>query len=351
MASKRTKKLIAAILASLSGVSAMTVASFVVAYDAVFPRYERPDYTLKPGQYCFERLGGSIERRLFSFPSKEEMLQGYYYPARDQKGLILVAHGFHAGADDYLPMIEYFVRHRYAVVTYDVTGTYDSEGETTVGMCQSLVDIDYAIRYLKSDSAFADMPLYLVGHSWGGYAVSSVLALQKDIKACACIAPMNSGYTMMLEKGEQFAGKLARMPKPLFDAYQKIVFGEYIHPNGFSGVNAVDIPVVIAQGIDDRIITFNGQSVMAHRHEITNPNVVYYIGKGVHGDHNNIWHSPDAALYQMEVESELKLLAIEKGGELTDDEKRAFYETVDHRRYSAVNEDLMSLILDTFDKA
>ncbi len=345
----RKKKVVAAILASLTGFSAMMVASAVIAYDAVFPRYERPDYSLYPGEYCYERVKERLPRSEFYYKTKKSELKGYYYTAKEGKGLVVVVHGFHAGADDYLPMVEYFVNSGYNVFSYDCKGTYESKGDSTVGMCQSLVDLDGTITYLKKTQPYSEQPLFLVGHSWGGYAVASVLALQKDIRGCACIAPMNNGYTIMLEKGEQYAGKIALIPKPVFSVYQRILFGDYVEYSGVKGVNSVDIPVLIAQGVDDKVITYNGQSIMAHRNEITNPNVIYYEGLGLQGDHNNIWHSIEAAAYQSQVESGLKKLQMEKGEKLTKEEKAAYYSTIDHHLYSAVNQELFAQIVNMFD--
>ena len=349
---QETKKKVAnAIMSSISGLGSVAVASALTAFDAAFPRYERPNYDLVPGNYCYDRVRDALPREEFTFPSGENMLKGYYYPCERAKGLILVAHGFHAGADDYLPMIQYFVKHGYAAVAFDYTGTYDSEGESLVGMCQSLLDVDAAINYINKTRPYCNMPLFLVGHSWGGYAVASVLELQPRVKGAACIAPMYNGYTIMWEKGEQYAGKAAAFPKPLFSQYLKAVFGKYIECDSVKGITSTDAPVVVAQGIDDTIITYNGQSIMAHKDEITNPNAVFIDGKGLHGDHCNIWHSFESIHYQLEVASDLKLLRMQRGRDLTDREKADYYKTVDHALYSAPNEKLLGFILETFDKA
>ena len=347
----KTKKVIAAVLASMTGVSAMMVASAVVAYDSVFVRYERPDYALRPGEYCYDRVKHRLKREEFYYQTKTSQLKGYYYPTGTAKGLVVVAHGFHAGADDYLPMIEFFVNNGYNVFSYDCTGTYDSKGDSIIGMCQSLVDLDGTLEYIKATPPYSEQPLFLIGHSWGGYAVSSVLALQKDIRACACIAPMNTGYTMMQEKGEQYVGKVSNVAKPVFSVYQKILFKDYVNYNGAKGISSVDIPVVVAQGIDDTTITYDKLSVTAYKKDITNPNVIYYEGYGLQGDHNNIWHSIDSAVYQSRVASGLKKLEMEKGEKLTDDEKKEYYASVDHGLYSQINRELFDLILQTFDNA
>ncbi len=349
MGISRKKKIAAAVIASLVGIGATTVTSVIVAYDAIFGRYERPDYALYPGQYCIERIP-DLERSEMWIKSGKNKLKTYFYDVKNKKGIIVFAHGIHAGADEYLPIIKYMTENGYAVIAYNSTGTYESEGENTVGMCQTLVDIDNVIAYLNSSKEYSSYPLFTMGHSWGGYAASSVLALKDCVNACALIAPMRNGSTLMLEKGEQYVGKLARIATPIFHEYQKFLFGDYIKYDAIAGINNRDIPVLVAHGVDDKIITFDGQSVNARKDEITNPNVTYYIGTGVHGTHDNIWHSEAAANYQAKVKSELNLLEMQKGEKLTDEEKIEYYKTVDHALYSEVNEELMRMIVDMFDK-
>lgn len=344
------KKVVLAIAASLAGVSATEVAAAVCAYDAIFPRYERPDYTVTAGMYDYARYGDTLPRREVWFASSAGRLCGYYYPVDDPHGLVVVVHGFHAGADEYLPIVEAMVKAGYAVFSYDSTGTYSSEGDSTVGMCQSLIDLDNALKFLKKDPIGKGQSLFLIGHSWGGYAAASVLALHPDVRACALLAPMNSGPDMMVEKGEQYVGKLAYMSKPVFDIYQRMLFGKYVGYDGVKGINATTAQVLIAQGIDDTVITMNGQSVTAHRDELTNPNVTYYWGRGSQGTHTGIWHSDAAEEYVRKLESDVRRFEIEKGRKMTAEERAAFTATVDHRLYSEVNGELITKILETFRK-
>lgn len=344
----RKRKILISSIALLTGVSATVVGSSLIAYNSLFSRYERPDYALKAGNYCYERVRGRLYREEFYFPSDKELLKGYYYPSGNSKGLVVVAHGFHAGADDFIPIIEYLVKNKFSVFTYDLTGTYDSKGDGTVGWCQSLVDIDYALRYVSSNAPYNLQPCFLLGHSWGGYAVTSVLAIHKNVKACAGIAPMNNGSTIMVEKGCQYVGNFAKLPKPVIDIYQKKLFGDYVRYNGVKGINSTSIPVLIAQGVEDKVITYDKQSVIAHRSEITNPNVVYYETEGLQGGHESILNSVNALIYQSEVNGKLLKLKSDLGRKLTYEEQVEFYKTVNHDLYSEVNYELMDKIIETF---
>ena len=351
---RRTKgsirKIAMIIAVSLAGVSTAAIISGIIAYDAFFLRYERPDYATYPGMYCYERFEGTLKRETLSVRSGEVDLAAYYYPVESQKGLVVVVHGMHSGADDYLPIIEAMVKGGYAVFAYDATGNYSSGGESGIGMCQQLRDLDAVLDFLASSEKYADMPKLLIGHSWGGYAAASVLSLHKEVKAAVCIAPMCNGSTVMVEKSVEYVDKVAYTVKPLFDTYQKYLFGDYTQYNAVDGINSTDIPVLVAQGVDDTVITPDKLSITAHLDKITNENVRVYYGTGLQGTHSGIWHSIEAEEYVRKIEKELLSLEEKKGEKLTSDELAAFYENVDHRLYSEVNGELVDLIFKTFEE-
>ncbi len=349
--SQKNVKRIIALLATLTGLSGATIFAAKEFYDSFFVRYEKKELYNIYGEFDYSRVESTLDRKLVNFYSSKIKLQGYFYPAQDSKGIVVVSHGMHAGADDYLPIISYLVDNNFSVFTYDCKGTYNSGGDSTVGMVTPLVDLDNALKFIKSDCYMSTQPLFLLGHSWGGYAATSVLSLHKDIKACAAIAPFNSGYTLISEKGEQYVGPLAvGLPRVFLDAYQKLLFRSYTKYNAVKGINSSDIPVLIAHGDNDKVIHFDKQSVISHKNEITNKNVIYYVGKDEHSGHNTIMHSKEAVKYQQEVAKRLEELKDKKGKNLTENDLIDFCSTVNHSLYSEVNEELMSLIIDMFNK-
>ncbi len=327
------------------------VVAAIVVHNSFFVRYERPDYDRYPGMYCYDRFDGSLPRELLTVETESADLAAYYYPVEEPKGLVVMVHGYHAGADDLLPLAEALVKEDYAVFSYDSTGTYSSGGKSGVGMCQSLKDLDAVLNWLSCNAPYDELPKLLLGHSLGGYAVTSVLALHPEVKACVAVAPVCDATTLMVEKSVEETSVLAYSVKPVFDAYQKYRFGSYTQYNAVVGINASEIPVLIAQGMEDSVITHDGQSVTAYLQKITNPNVSVYYGTGLQGTHTGIWHSAAAEEYVHTVAAQLQQLESEQGRALTAEELTAFYETVDHRLYSEVNPELMQLILETFEKA
>jgi len=346
----KKKKLITALLSATTGIGIATVTAVLITFEKLYGRYDRPNYDAYPGAYNIKYYP-KLKRELLKVKSLDNNLQAYYYEAKRSKGLVVLSHGYHAGADDYLPMIDYLVNHRYSVFTFDVTGTYDSSGDGVVGMCQSLVDLDNVFKFLENENRFKNMKYFTLGHSWGGYAASSILCLKDNIKASALIAPMYSGATIMAEKAEYFAGNITKLPMSAIIAFQKVLFGDYTKYNGVLGINKNNIPVLIAQGLNDEIIPIEASSILTHKKDITNPNVKYILSKGLLGSHDGIWHSKRSNIYIAKINTQLKQAEEIKGSKLTDKEKAMIVSQVDQYKYSEVNKILMKKIIKLFNKA
>lgn len=352
MASK--KGLTLALAALFPTLSTATVVSAIAAYRAIFPRYERPDYALVPGEYLYSRIADRLPRRELTFKPHNHALKGYFYPTDKGCGTVILRHGIHAGADDYLPLTEGLVRRGYNVFTYDATGTYESEGESTVGMCQAIIDLEATVKYLRRQDEIKSAPLYLLGHSWGAYAVASSLCSIDGISGVAAISGMNNGVNMISDKAREYvkAEKLMSLPDAVFHMYQKLLFGKYVDMCAVDGINRADVPTLIAHGVDDTVVRFNTQSIISGANSITAQGVDYYLGKGLNGGHDTVWHSPDAVAYQMEIKSELSLIRMKLGSAASDgqlaERKADLCSKIDHRKYSAPNEALLDRIDKTF---
>lgn len=336
----------------------LTVAALIVAkkvYDSFFRRYERPDYKITPGLFNYNFYASILPREMITFPSKNATLQGYFYQCNKSDKLIVLSHGFHAGADDFLPMISYLVKNGFNVFAYDVRGTFSSSGSSTVGFCRWLVDIDYALKFVQGNRRFKHYSIYLLGHSCGGYAVASVLNIRKGIKACASISAPNSGFTLLIEKGSQYAGEFASqgVPKQFLDEVQKRQFGKYTEYTSAGGVNASKTPVFIAHGLEDEVIDFDLQSLVSHKKEFTNPNIKYYYGKHNQAGHTSILFSERSNDYQKEVNKKFKELEKEykKEKDILYEKKKEYNATIDHYLYSEINYSLFDEIIKFFNEA
>lgn len=212
---KSTKRKIIgrSIAAFLLVYSIISMITCILIYNGQFPRYDRHDMDVTAG-LRYEDVEDTYPRKLGSFKSGENLLQGYVYGKEDAKALVVVVHGLGGGADSYLPQITYFVDQGWQVFSYDATGSFDSEGKTTKGFPQALLDLNSALSYLQTQSDSKDKPILLFGHSWGGYATANILHDEQDIAAVVSVSGANSSKEMIMEQGEKIMGSFIKLQYP-----------------------------------------------------------------------------------------------------------------------------------------
>ena len=226
------------------------------------------------------------------FNSRENNLQGFIYGGANTDGLVVISQGLGGTADSYFPMIMYFVDKGWRVFSFNNTGVGGSEGNDTGGLYQSVIDLDAALVFVEKTSSMNDLPVMLVGHSWGGYAVCAVLNYTHPVNAVVSFAGYNNGREMFEENGKSSAGVLFNLLKPQFRKIEKQRFGDVAKLTAIDGINKTDIPVMIVQSSDDDVISAKTTSIYAHRREITNPHVeiIYKDGEDATG-HERVFGS------------------------------------------------------------
>ena len=98
------------------------------------------------------------------------------------KALILVIHGIGAGHYYLIPLIQKFIDDDYMVIAYDQYASGCSEGKTFVTMTRGIIDIKYVLNFIKGNELLNKMPLYIFGHSWGGYVAGCSLLYSNSIE-------------------------------------------------------------------------------------------------------------------------------------------------------------------------
>ncbi len=325
-----------------------------IAYNKLFSRFERPDYAVTPGLRCYDRVSDRLMRERFTFPSDGVECAGYFYPAKPSKGLVAFAHGLHTGADDYLSIFEFIVKNGYSVIAFDGKGTYDSKGDSTVGLSEALVELDHLLDFVRETPGLQDMPLYVLGHSCGGFAASAVLLLHPEIRASVTMSAMKDANTMIVGKGFLYSSILGvpetKMTAAFLEETQKGLFGSYTELNGVRAVNESSCPILIAHGIKDMVVDYwSDLALIHHREEMRTENVFYYTGQGACGAHDTVWRSADAVQYQEDVKKEIERTKKSLGRSFTREDEAAIVSRVDHTRYSAVNEELFTQALMLYD--
>ncbi|MBE6589183.1 MAG: alpha/beta hydrolase [Ruminococcaceae bacterium] len=325
----------------------------LITHKIVKGRFYRVSYPKGPmAETLYPDYAEQYPRTPISFLSGKNLLHGYIYGAENTKGLLVFAHGIGAGHECYLRDLLWMVDHGWRVLAYDATGSCESEGEGTVGLVQSALDLDAALTYIESQKALSALPVCLMGHSWGGYAVSAGLYFSHNVTASASIAGYARPLEMMLEFSRKFMGKGVSLLAPFVWIEQKFIFGKYASLSAMDGINRARIPVLLIHGTEDEVISVDRASVVAHKDEIVNPHVETLLldacGQAGHG---SIFRHRESVGYIESVDSEYKSTSEAHGGVVPEEVKTAFFKKVDKMRYNRPNEELLLKIDDFFSAA
>ena len=204
--------------------------------------------------------GLTRERHTFA-SNKGQTLVGYLYQQEDasfeKKAVVVFAHGLGGGGQTgYMDMFAYLAKQGYYVFAYDATGNDESEGEVIGGLPQGVIDLDYAINYAYSIEEIAELPVVLMGYSWGGFSVVNVLNYHPEVRAVASIAGFNKSTDLVEYYGSQVAGDKAKLIVPFVTVHEYLKFGKYAFSSAMNGFAKSDCDVMIVHGKRDTVVPF-----------------------------------------------------------------------------------------------
>lgn len=328
------------------------IAAMIVTHILMKDNFSRGSYAEYTTSYRYDHYEKEYPRRTVSFKSGNNTLQGYVYGEENTKGLVVVSHGIGGGHEGYINDIIWFVNQGWRVFAFDNTGSCESEGDGTMGLPQSALDLDAALTYIENDANLAPLPKLLYGHSWGGYAVTAVFNFKHDITASASIAGYAEPMEMMTEFAEGMMGKFTYVLYPFMWIDNKIIFGKYNALSAIDGINNTDTPILIVHGTGDETIGYDRSSIISKREKITNPNVEYMtISEEGNNGHNSIFHSQTANAYLKELNAAYDKLSEQYDGEVPDTVKQEFFNKVDREKANEVNTELLETINSFYEKA
>ncbi len=222
----------------------------VMIYDDNFnKRFE----SYEPLMFYVDDFDG-LQRVRYTFPSdKEQSLTGYMYSSgEDQRGIIILAHGFGGGGhNSYMNCVNFFAQNGYYVFAYDATGNDESEGSGVGGLPQGVIDLNNAISFVESSDDFPKLPIVLFGHSWGGYSVSAALTYHPEVSAVIECSGFNRSSDMFEAEGIRQVGGAAYIMMPFVKLYELMKYGEYASNTALDGFASTDAEIMIVHSADD----------------------------------------------------------------------------------------------------
>lgn len=189
-----------------------------------------------------------------------QKLRGFLYRSsliKDYKALMVVSHGLGAGHLQYTTEINFFAQKGYLVFAFDDTGCNLSEGEKIKGLTQSLIDLDYALRFVCEDARLKNLPLVLFGHSMGAYAVSNITSINSGkIKGIVALAPFKNETSFLFEEFKALTNLKYKMVERLLKkrVYQR--FGDISKIDTMDSFDKSEVPHLIIAGDQDPIVDY-----------------------------------------------------------------------------------------------
>ena len=293
--------------------------------------------------FCADDFEG-LKKDDFSFMSGENLLKGnfYYYDGYREDELIIFCHGIGGGHLSYMTEIELLCKNGYKVLAYDNTGCFESEGESILCITQALADLDNAIKTMKNDGIYKQFNhVYVIGHSWGGYAAGNIANFHDDIEKAVVISSFPSVSILLDELSE---GAFAFLKKPFISKIAD--FEKEHHPEFFasSSVDAIKkgkTKYLVAHSKDDNVLPFKF-GLQYVRENCKNEDVKYLV---LEDRKHNPNYTTDAVTYLNEVMGKFNA-AVRFGKYKTFEAKKAYFEKADFIRMTRQDEEFWVQVLE-----
>lgn len=226
--------------------------------------------------YSFDEFEG-LKRKELEISFKKGYLRGFYYfkEGYNKDKIVVYSHGMFSDHNSYLQDIAYFALKGYLVIGFDYYGTSLSDGKNLKAFGNSLESLNRVIEYIKETDELKDKEIYVVGHSWGGYATSNIVGLHPDINGICAISPFNSVYDIIRTS----------LPKQIRFLSWFVYLSDALHGGKFSRFKAYKSldnyqgKAMLIQSLNDQVVKYN-IGVGMIKEKTKNKNIEYIINDG-----------------------------------------------------------------------
>ncbi len=267
--------------------------------------------------------------------SNGKKIVGYLYfnDNYNKDKIIVFCHGMYSSKEAYMQDIGYIANKGYLVLGFDYLGTNESEG-TLLGFGNSLKSTDEIIKYIKSNDELKNKEIYVVGHSWGGYAAGNIVKLHNDIKGTVLLAPITS----VEEIAKSMSPKRIHKFLPIYLNYDNRQTGGYSKYDVVDSLRDYSGNILVIQSKIDPVIPSN-ISIDRIRELLPNKDNIKYL------EPKNRLHNPEyteeASNYFMEFQKNSK--------GLTEDELTKYMETCNFHKMGELDKNIMDEICKVFE--
>ncbi|MDE7384767.1 MAG: lysophospholipase, partial [Anaeroplasmataceae bacterium] len=273
----------------------------------------------------------NIKEENVEISTKKGILRGklYFYSNEKYRGILIFSHGMWGSHKAYFQEIEYLARNGYKVLGIDAYGTELSDGKSIRGLGNSLLTLDKAVNYIKKN--YPKEKIYVMGHSWGGFAAANIAKYHQDLTAIVAMSPFLSVAKILKHQ----------LPRILYPTIPFLVLIDAVHCGKYSFANAkktlknTHVNTLILHSKDDPMVPYSAATGHLQM-TISNPKVQYDI---VDGKKHNPDYTVEALAYTQDSYAKLKTIT-------TAADKLEFKKNLDYHKMGEIDEKVFDDILD-----
>lgn len=211
---------------------------------------KNPSFTYFTAEYF------SLDAQPVEMKQGKNTLRGYIYSAEksDKRKLIIFCHGMGPGQVAYTTEIAYFCNLGYKVLAFDGTGCNMSDGKGLRGMYEGVRTAVAAIDFARRDDRFKDMPVCLIGHSWGAYSVLCASAERKADRVIAISGFNSPSGIVQIQASSVIPKFLAAILRPFWWLINAFKFGARGNAKAAECADKSGAPTLIIHGDGDAVV-------------------------------------------------------------------------------------------------
>lgn len=133
----------------------------------------------------FEDYADVLDRKEFNCGFYGKCIRGYIYSSKvcaNQKGFVILTHGFFGTHIQYLVDIAYLCKNGYRVLAFDQYGVGISDGNGPISFSNGIYVLENVIHDVIKKNINNGDDIILYGHSWGAYCTYAALKKYPVIK-------------------------------------------------------------------------------------------------------------------------------------------------------------------------
>lgn len=307
----------------------------------VFNKRYDDNHTLK---YFYASDFENLEAEPIEFISKKNKIKGLIYKNTtfdSYKGVIVFAHGLGAGHVQYTTEINHFAKNGYIVVSYDISGTGNSEGKTIKGVTTGLYNLIDCLKFVENNPSLSIYKKMVIGHSLGGYAVNNVTRFNSNLVGVVSLSGFDAPYKLISEEIGLANGTEISALRFMFKLLDLFNFGKDGVLSSLDAFKKTEINHLIIAGDKDNIVDTIKNFEM-FRDVLKEKNNFEFVLV------NDRYHRPnitvDAANYDQETNVQLADLKRDFNNKVPEERLKKYYESLDYNLLVQLDDEVMNKI-------